>query len=63
MAALVYKDDHNRVAYLGREQGYEPFDQIITFLTNSPIRYALTHDPPVVFDSLIPAVTISVNIC
>ncbi|GKG47504.1 hypothetical protein Tco_0506989, partial [Tanacetum coccineum] len=25
MAALQYKDDHNRIAYLGRERGSEDF--------------------------------------
>ena len=53
MAALQYKDDHNKIAYLGREEGCAPFSEILTYLDNSPIRYALTHAPPVVFDSLV----------
>ena len=53
MAALQYKVDHNKIAYLGREEGSAPFSEILTYLDNSPLRYALTHDPPVVFDSLV----------
>ncbi|GKE86564.1 hypothetical protein Tco_1560306 [Tanacetum coccineum] len=53
MAALQYKDDHNRIAYLGRERGSEDFTDILGYLDHSPLRYALTHDPPVVFDSLV----------
>ncbi|GJS74327.1 hypothetical protein Tco_0707168 [Tanacetum coccineum] len=53
MAALQYKDDHNRIAYLGREKGSEDFTDILSYLDHSPLRYALTHDPPVVFDSLV----------
>ncbi|GKC40422.1 reverse transcriptase domain-containing protein, partial [Tanacetum coccineum] len=30
MAALKYKDDHNKIAYLGREQGCEDFTDILT---------------------------------
>ncbi|GJR23580.1 putative ribonuclease H-like domain-containing protein [Tanacetum coccineum] len=48
-----YKDDHNRIAYLGRERGSEDFTDILSYLDHSPLRYALTHDPPVVFDSLV----------
>ncbi|GKA83591.1 hypothetical protein Tco_0805186 [Tanacetum coccineum] len=53
MAALKYKDDHNKIAYLGRERGCEDFTDILSYLDHSPLRYALTHDPPVVFDSLV----------
>ncbi|GJS52470.1 hypothetical protein Tco_0625832 [Tanacetum coccineum] len=53
MAALQYKDDHNRIAYLGREKGSEDFGDILSYVDHSPLRYALTHDPPVVFDSLV----------
>ncbi|GKE77692.1 hypothetical protein Tco_1543812 [Tanacetum coccineum] len=53
MAALQYKDDHNKIAYLGRETGSEDFTDILSYLDHSPLRYALTHDPPVVFDSLV----------
>ncbi|GJV54307.1 hypothetical protein Tco_1450048 [Tanacetum coccineum] len=53
MAALKYKDDHNKVAYLGRERGCEDFTDILSYLDHSPLRYALTHAPPVVFDSLV----------
>ncbi|GJZ84981.1 hypothetical protein Tco_0650320, partial [Tanacetum coccineum] len=53
MAALKYKDDHNKIAYLGRERGCEDFTYILSYLDQSPLRYALTHAPPVVFDSLV----------
>ncbi|GJW58828.1 hypothetical protein Tco_0105559 [Tanacetum coccineum] len=53
MAALMYKDDHNKLAYLGRERGCEDFTDILSYLDHSPLRYALTHDPLVVFDSLV----------
>ncbi|GKD92427.1 hypothetical protein Tco_1372264 [Tanacetum coccineum] len=51
--ALKYKDDHNKIAYLGRERGCEDFTDILSYLDQSPLRYALTHAPPVVFDSLV----------
>ncbi|GJV72068.1 hypothetical protein Tco_1492063 [Tanacetum coccineum] len=53
MSALKYKDDHNKIAYLGRERGCEDFTDILSYLDHSPLRYALTHVPPVVFDSLV----------
>ncbi|GJR38191.1 hypothetical protein Tco_1213875 [Tanacetum coccineum] len=53
MAALMYKDDHNKLAYLGRERGCEDFTDILSYLDHSPLRYALTHDPPVVFDFIV----------
>ncbi|GJU94303.1 hypothetical protein Tco_1319059 [Tanacetum coccineum] len=53
MAALKYKDDHNKIAYLGRERGCEDFTDILSYLDQSSLRYALTHDPPIVFDSLV----------
>ncbi|GJR17761.1 hypothetical protein Tco_0966288 [Tanacetum coccineum] len=53
MAALQYKDDHNKIAYLGRESGSEDFTDILSYLDHSTLRYALTHDPSVVFDSLV----------
>nr|GFA75375.1 hypothetical protein [Tanacetum cinerariifolium] len=52
-AALKYNDDHNKIAYLGREKGCKDFPDILNYLDQSPLRYALTHDPPVVFDSLV----------
>ncbi|GJW39202.1 hypothetical protein Tco_0065047 [Tanacetum coccineum] len=38
MAALQYKDDHNRIAYLGRERGSEDFTDILSYLESSPLR-------------------------
>ncbi|GJV03171.1 hypothetical protein Tco_1336740 [Tanacetum coccineum] len=53
MAGLKYKDDHNKIAFLRRERGCEDFTDILSYLDHSPLRYALTHAPPVVFDSLV----------
>nr|GEW09840.1 hypothetical protein [Tanacetum cinerariifolium] len=53
MAALQYKDDHNKVAYLEKGKGWEAYAQILDFLQRSHIRYALTHRPRIVFDSLV----------
>ncbi|GKB58356.1 hypothetical protein Tco_0914542 [Tanacetum coccineum] len=53
MAALQYKNDHNKIAYLGRESGSEDFTDILSYLEHSTLRYALTHDHSVVFDSLV----------
>nr|GEV33815.1 xylulose kinase-1 [Tanacetum cinerariifolium] len=53
MAALIYKDDHNKVAYLEKGKGWEAYVQVLDFLNRSHIRYALTHRPPMVFDSLV----------
>ncbi|GJV73462.1 hypothetical protein Tco_1493457 [Tanacetum coccineum] len=39
MAALMYKDDHNKLAYLGRERGCEDFTDILSYLDHSPLRY------------------------
>ncbi|GJT95876.1 hypothetical protein Tco_1091394 [Tanacetum coccineum] len=52
--AIQYKDDHNKIAFnLGRESGSEDFTDILSYLDHSTLRYALTHDPSVVFDSLV----------
>nr|GEY07110.1 retrovirus-related Pol polyprotein from transposon TNT 1-94 [Tanacetum cinerariifolium] len=46
-------DDHNKVAYLEKGKGWEVYEQILDFLHRSHIRYALTHRPRIVFDSLV----------
>nr|GEY66830.1 synaptobrevin, longin-like domain protein [Tanacetum cinerariifolium] len=46
-------DDHNKVTYLEKGKGWEAYEQILDFLNRSHIRYALTHRPPIVFDSLV----------
>nr|GEW86105.1 uncharacterized mitochondrial protein AtMg00810-like [Tanacetum cinerariifolium] len=46
-------DNHNKVAYLEKGKGWEAYEQILDFLNRSHIRYALTHHPSVVFDSLV----------
>ncbi|GKB69789.1 hypothetical protein Tco_0931201 [Tanacetum coccineum] len=63
MTALQYKDDHNIIAYLRRERGYEDFTDILSYLDHSPLRYALTHDPPVVFDSLVKQFWATTTVC
>nr|GEY82562.1 retrovirus-related Pol polyprotein from transposon TNT 1-94 [Tanacetum cinerariifolium] len=46
-------DDHNKVAYLEKGKGWEAYEQILDFFNRSHIRYALTHRPTMVFDSLV----------
>nr|GEU50392.1 hypothetical protein [Tanacetum cinerariifolium] len=50
---LLVVDDHNKVSYLEKVKGWEAYAQILDFLNRSHIRYALTHRPPMVFDSLV----------
>ncbi|GJS32922.1 hypothetical protein Tco_0531304 [Tanacetum coccineum] len=52
MAALRYRDEHNKVGYLQKPKGNDDYHQILDFLGASHIRYALTHDP-IIFDSLV----------
>nr|GEU82581.1 JmjC domain-containing protein [Tanacetum cinerariifolium] len=52
MAALRYKDEHNKVGYLLKPTGSDDYHQIIDFLRDSHIMYALTHNP-IIFDSLV----------
>ncbi|GJX90284.1 putative ribonuclease H-like domain-containing protein [Tanacetum coccineum] len=52
MAALRYRDEHNKVGYLQKPKGSDDNHQILDFLGASHIRYALTHDP-IIFDSLV----------
>nr|GEW33344.1 putative ribonuclease H-like domain-containing protein [Tanacetum cinerariifolium] len=52
VAALRYKDEHNKVGYILKPTGSDDYHQIINFLRASHIRYALTHNP-VIFDSLV----------
>nr|GEV91584.1 putative ribonuclease H-like domain-containing protein [Tanacetum cinerariifolium] len=53
VVALFLLDDHNKVAYLEKGKGWEAYEQILDFLNRSHIWYALTHCPPIVFDSLV----------
>ncbi|GKA70449.1 hypothetical protein Tco_0776588 [Tanacetum coccineum] len=52
MAALRYRDEHNKVGYLQKPKGSDDYHQILDFLGASHIRYALTIDP-IIFDSLV----------
>nr|GEZ03255.1 hypothetical protein [Tanacetum cinerariifolium] len=52
MAALKYKEEHNKVGYLLKPTGSDDYHQIIDFLSASHIRYALTTNP-IIFDSLV----------
>ncbi|GKD45778.1 hypothetical protein Tco_1270423 [Tanacetum coccineum] len=52
MAALRYRDEHNKVGYLQKPIGSDDYHQILDFLRASHIRYALTNDP-IIFDSLV----------
>ncbi|GJT89904.1 hypothetical protein Tco_1078749, partial [Tanacetum coccineum] len=52
MAALRYRDEHNKVGYLQKPIGSDDYHQILDFLRASHIRYALTNNP-IIFDSLV----------
>nr|GEW19057.1 putative ribonuclease H-like domain-containing protein [Tanacetum cinerariifolium] len=52
MAALKYKEEHNKVGYLLKPTGSDDYHQIIDFLSASHIKYALTTNP-IIFDSLV----------
>nr|GEX80231.1 hypothetical protein [Tanacetum cinerariifolium] len=52
MAALRYKDEHNKVGYLLKPTGSDDYHQIIDFLRACHIWYAITHNP-IFFDSLV----------
>ncbi|GJW39609.1 hypothetical protein Tco_0065454 [Tanacetum coccineum] len=52
MAALRYRDEHNKVGYLQKPTGSADYHQILDFLRASHIRYALEHNP-IIFDSLV----------
>jgi hypothetical protein len=53
MAALKFKGDHNKVAFLGSAKGHEVFEPMVEFLQRSKLSYALTHYPEVVYESLV----------
>nr|GEZ92243.1 putative ribonuclease H-like domain-containing protein [Tanacetum cinerariifolium] len=50
---LFLLNDHNKVTYLEKGKGWEAYEQILDFLNRSHIRCALTHCPPIVFNSLV----------
>ncbi|GJZ98570.1 hypothetical protein Tco_0671023 [Tanacetum coccineum] len=52
MAALRYRDEHNKVGYLQKPKGSDDYHQVLNFLSASHIRFALTHNP-IIFDSLV----------
>ncbi|GJS03799.1 putative ribonuclease H-like domain-containing protein, partial [Tanacetum coccineum] len=52
MAALKYRDEHNKVGFLEKSKGSTDYDQVIDFLLDSHIRYAILTDP-LIYDSLI----------
>ncbi|GJV21510.1 hypothetical protein Tco_1370530 [Tanacetum coccineum] len=52
MAALKYRDEHNRIGFLEKPKGSTDYHQVIEFLLDSHIRYALVTDP-LIYDSLI----------
>ncbi|GJT35621.1 hypothetical protein Tco_0926040 [Tanacetum coccineum] len=52
MAALKYRDEHNKVGYLEKPKGSDDYHQVLDFLRGSHLRYALTHNP-IIFDSLV----------
>ncbi|GJS04351.1 hypothetical protein Tco_0320859 [Tanacetum coccineum] len=52
MAALKYRDEHNKVGYLQKPTGSDDYHQILDFFRASHITYALTNDH-IIFDSLV----------
>ncbi|GKE91834.1 hypothetical protein Tco_1572929 [Tanacetum coccineum] len=52
MAALKYREEHNKVGYLDKPKGSDDYHQVLDFLRGSHFRYALTYDP-IIFDSLV----------
>ncbi|GJU75337.1 hypothetical protein Tco_1272407 [Tanacetum coccineum] len=52
MAALKYRDEHNRIGFLEKPKGSTDYHQVIDFLLDSHIRYAIVTDP-LIYDSLI----------
>ncbi|GKC31164.1 hypothetical protein Tco_1038458 [Tanacetum coccineum] len=52
MAALKYRDEHNKVGYIKKPKGSDDYHQVLDFLRASHLRYALTHEP-IIFDSLV----------
>ncbi|GJS95403.1 hypothetical protein Tco_0802371 [Tanacetum coccineum] len=52
MAAIKYRDEHNKVGFLEKPKGSDDYHQVLDFLRGSHIRYALTHDP-IIYDSLV----------
>ncbi|GKD49321.1 hypothetical protein Tco_1278297 [Tanacetum coccineum] len=45
MAALRYRDEHNKEGYLQKPKGSDDYHQILNFLRASHIRFALTNNP------------------
>ncbi|GJR83000.1 putative ribonuclease H-like domain-containing protein [Tanacetum coccineum] len=52
MAALKYRDEHNKIGFLEKPKGSTDYHQVIDFLLDSHIRYAIVTDP-LIYDSLI----------
>ncbi|GKD50931.1 hypothetical protein Tco_1279907 [Tanacetum coccineum] len=52
MAALKYRDEHNRIGFLEKPKGSTDYHQVIDFLLDSHIRYAIVSDP-LIYASLI----------
>ncbi|GJR08036.1 putative ribonuclease H-like domain-containing protein [Tanacetum coccineum] len=52
MAALKYRDEHNKVGFLEKSKGSTDYDQVIDFLLDSHIRYAIVSGP-LIHESLI----------
>ncbi|GJU43946.1 hypothetical protein Tco_1201212 [Tanacetum coccineum] len=52
MAALKYREEHNKLGYLEKPKGSDDYHQVLDSLRGSHFRYALSHDP-IIFDSLV----------
>ena len=52
MATLKYRDEHNKVGFLEKNKASTEYDQVIDFLLESHICYAVVTDP-FIYDSLV----------
>ncbi|GJZ31662.1 putative ribonuclease H-like domain-containing protein [Tanacetum coccineum] len=52
MVSLKYRDEHNKIGFLEKPKGSNDYHQVIDFLLDSHIRYAIVTDP-LIYDSLI----------
>ena len=53
MVELLFKGDHNKHAFLGRDKGDDDYVGMMEFLQRSKIHFALMHYTPVIHESLV----------
>ncbi|GKD96208.1 hypothetical protein Tco_1380105, partial [Tanacetum coccineum] len=62
MAALKYRDEHNKIGFLEKPKGSTDYHQVIDFLLDSHIRYAIVSDL-LIYDSLITQFWSTASLC